>query len=269
MSAVHIIPDPARLEESLALAEYWDAGFEYNDFCEPRLLDDETAFRARIGLYRSMDRDRSRDTLHGAFLDVTVHSDDPLIRRVSEKRVLQSMEAARALGVRGVVFHTGLIPNFRSSFYTKNWLDRNRLFWSDICGRYPEIGVWMENMFDMDPLLLLALAESMGDDANFGICLDYAHALVFGGDPALWLACLAPYVRHMHINDNDGQDDLHDAVGDGIIDWVCFDRALREKGITPSVLIETKDLRKQRASLEYMRERRIYPFGQEGGTASC
>ena len=257
---LYIIPDPERIEDSLALAVRWGAHFEYNDFFDMALADDPRFLEDRIAFYKSLDRDRSRDTLHGAFLDVTVHSDDPRIRRVSEERVRQSMDTARKLGVRGVVFHTGLIANYHSPYYDSAWLDRNRSFWTDICAEYPEIEVYMENMFDSEPDRLMRLAELMRDTGNFGVCLDAAHARVFGGGIDGWFAALAPYVRHMHVNDNDGRDDLHDAVGDGVIDWAAFDRAVAENNIAPSVLIETSSIEKQRRSLEYMEERGIYPF---------
>ena len=43
-------------------------------------------------------------TLHGAFLDVTVFSDDSLIARASDYRVEQSLTIAKRLGVEGLYF---------------------------------------------------------------------------------------------------------------------------------------------------------------------
>jgi sugar phosphate isomerase/epimerase len=247
------------------LAAEYHACFEYNDFYAPDLLDNPDLCLKRIGLYQSLDRDRSCDTLHGAFLDITVHSQDPLIRQVSEKRVYQSMQIAAELGVRGVVFHTGLIPNYNSGFYTRHWLQSNRRFWTGVCAAFPNLEVYLENMFDIDPEMLLQMAEQMHQVPQFGLCLDYAHAGVFGEAPEEWLYALAPYIRHMHINDNDGKDDCHDAVGDGLTDWQRFDRTIRACGIAPSVLIETRLLERQRKSLRYLQQHRIYPFGGEGG----
>lgn len=264
MPALHIIPDPGRLEECLALARAYKAAFEYNDFYDPALLDDPAALARRVEQYLALPRDRSRDTMHGAFLDVTVHSSDPQIRRVSEARVRASMEIARALGLRGVVFHTGLIPNFRSGYYLEGWRRCNRDFFGALAADFPEIDILMENMFDESFEPLAALAEDLRAAPNFGVCLDYAHARVFGRAPAAWAAALGPYIRHLHINDNDGLEDLHDAVGEGCIDWAEFDRAIRALPQQPSVLIETKDLDKLRRSLAYMERHGIYPFPGRG-----
>ena len=49
------------------------------------LLADGEATARRIEAYRALGRDTSRDTLHGAFFDVTVHSDDDRIRATLDK----------------------------------------------------------------------------------------------------------------------------------------------------------------------------------------
>ncbi len=260
MRELYLIPDPAQAEASLALAAEYDAGFEYNDFFWPALLDDPAKLRERMAFWRGFGREKRRDTMHGAFFDVTVHSDDAQIRRISEMRVLQSAEIAQEMELRGVVFHTGLIANFKTAYYTQNWLDKNTAFFTRVCQENPELGIWMENMFDTEPDMLYALALRMTDVKNFGICYDRAHAEVFGGGAAGWLDSLAPHVRHMHINDNDRLTDRHDAVGTGKIDWRGFDAELRALDVKASVLVETNDLNKQRASLEYMRSHAIYPF---------
>ena len=265
MKNLYIIPDHRELAPFLELAEAYDACFEYNDFFDPALLEDEKACKERIEFYLNAGRNTENDTIHGAFLDVTVHSDDPLIREVSVRRVRQSMEAAKALGVRGVVFHTGTIPNFKGAYYSNNWVNKNRQFFTELCQEYAGLEVYMENMFDMEPDLLLRLGQEMQEVKNFGICLDYAHARIFGGEPEVWLNCLAPFVRHMHINDNDGVEDLHNAVGDGVIDWQRFDQGIRMKAVTPTVLIETRSIEKQRRSLAYMQAHAIYPFPAKRG----
>ncbi len=260
MQKLYLIPDPVRPDASLALAEEYGAGFEYNDFFVPRLLDDPEKLRERIAFWRGFGREKRRDTMHGVFFDVTIHSDDDRIRRVSEERVRGSVEIAQEMELRGVVFHTNLIPNFKSQFYLDNWLEKNVDFFTKLCAEFPEVEIWMENMFDTEPYMLRAMAERMAGVKNFGLCYDRAHAQVFGGGPEGWLEALAPYIRHMHINDNDGLTDRHDAVGTGIIDWRGFDAALRARGVGASVLVETTDLEKQRMSLEYMKANGLSPF---------
>lgn len=65
-------------------------------------------------------------------------------------------------------------------------------------------------------------AAGLSPNANFGICFDYAHAALTAISQREWAEKLGKYVRHIHINDNDLQSDLHLAVGDGKIDWNEF-----------------------------------------------
>ena len=76
------------------------------------------------------------------------------------------------------------------------------------------------------------------------------------------MEALAPYIRHMHINDNDRINDLHQEIGAGKIDWQAFDSQMRRFQVESSVLIEMKDLGRQRRSMEYLKKNNLYPFAQ-------
>lgn len=265
MKKLYLIPDIMNLEESQKLAEEYNAGFEYNDFFLPEILEDVKKQTELIDAYAKVRGDFSEDTLHGAFLDVSIQSMDPLIREVSEQRVRQSMEIARNMSVRGIIFHTGRIRGFRREDYLKNWENRNEVFLRRLMEEYPQQEIWMENMFDESPDVLAHLADKLADCPNFGICLDYAHAVLYGGDPAEWLAMLLPYIRHIHINDNDLQQDLHLAMGKGQMDWKKYQKNVKEYAEEASVLVEVKGIGQQRESLCYMQEHHIFPFAESEG----
>ena len=72
-----IIPDSSNIRRSLDLAEKYGAVFEYNDFMLPGYLDDRAECRRKLIFYKSLGRDCSNDTLHGAFIDISVHSEIP------------------------------------------------------------------------------------------------------------------------------------------------------------------------------------------------
>ncbi len=263
MEQLHIIPDRSRIGETLELAEDYHAAFEYNDFFNPAVLDDKRKVDELISFYVKQPHDRSRDTMHGAFLDITIHSEDSLIRQASERRIRQSMEIARELGVRGVVFHTGRLYGFRDERYLKNWLDVNEAFFGGLLQEYPKQQIYMENMFDEAPDILARLAKRLEREPRFGVCLDYAHAAVTGIAGEQWVEALAPYIRHMHINDNDRVNDLHQQIGTGQIDWHAFDREMRTFRVKTSILIEMKDLERQRRSIEYLKKNKLYPFAEK------
>jgi len=266
MKNLYIIPDKDKIEDSLAISRKYGAYFEYNDFFEPSVLDDEKKKEELISFYKQLDRDRSMDTLHGAFYDVTIHSSDSKIREISELRIRQSMEIAQKLELRGVIFHTNIIPNFKVKFYLDGWVEQNTRFYKKILHEYPGIFVFMENMFDFDPEVLVLLAERMKDEKYFGLCIDYAHAAISPMPADEWIRKTAPYIKHMHINDNDLKVDLHQAIGNGKIDYIEYNELLKKYGVDASVLVEVRGIQEQLVSLEYMKEKKVYPFaGEENG----
>ena len=70
--------------------------------------------------------------------------------------------------------------------------------------------------------------------------------------PEAWFEKTVPYIRHMHINDNDLVKDMHLPLGDGIIDWNRFFNLMEEYQIEASVLLEMAGWEKQLRSLEYL-----------------
>lgn len=246
-----VIPDFEKREESAKLAKEYNAGFEYNDFFLPHIYENEAEVKRRISGYKALERDRSNDTLHGAFLDVVVSSDDTFIAEYSKKRLRQSMEIGSELSVKGVVFHSGLVPGVTSAAYLNNWASRQEEFYRELCGAYPEITVYLENTQETSPELLLPLIERMSDCKNFKVCLDYAHAAISKTLVENWVSVLQPYIVHMHVNDNDLCADLHQVPGEGKIDWWKY--ALLTDGMKEaSVLVELAGLERQRKALEYL-----------------
>ena len=247
-----IIPDISDIEKSCETAGKYGFGFEYNDFFIPDVLDDTEKTEALITRYKNHGLP-GYCTLHGAFFDVIVFSSDRKIRETAELRIRQSLDVAVKIGAKGVVFHTNQSPQLTSPSYINGWIDKNREFWSRILPEYSNTNIYLENMFDSSPDMLLSLASTLSSFSNFGVCLDYAHAEVFGGGADIWVEKLSPYIKHIHINDNDLKDDLHMAVGDGKIDWHKFryyyNRFFREC----SVLIEVNGTEKQERSAEFLK----------------
>ncbi len=260
MKGLYLIPDRTNLEESLRLTKKYQANFEYNDFFMAAVLDDRRKQLEIIDTYAKVRSDFSKDTMHGAFLDVTVHSSDAKIREVSELRVRQSLDIAKEMGLRGAVFHTNRLYGFKDAIYLKNWIEVNERFYKRICEEYPNQQIFMENMFDEAPDVLRMLAERMSDCPNFGICLDYAHGAISDTDVSEWMKELAPFVKHMHINDNDLKNDLHAPIGSGQLNWELFTNEIEQYKMDTTVLVEVTGIEKQKKALEYMEKKKIFPL---------
>lgn len=248
-----IIPEFEQIQQTMELARQYDLGFEYNDFCYPKVYGDETEVQRRCEVYRQLDRDRSGDTLHGVFLDMAVTSQDPVIRQYSRQRVEQSMEIADRLGVRGVVFHTGLIGELQTDSYLKPWLEESEKFWHIMALRYPGIDIYMENTFEKSPDILLKLCERMSDVKNFKLCFDYGHACLTPLPVDSWAGKMGTHAGHIHLNDNDNKADLHQVPGEGKLDFGKCKRLLETYFPGLPVLLELTGIEAQKRALEYMR----------------
>lgn len=251
-----IIPELGQLEESLKLAKEYDLGFEVNDFYEPTLNRNPKRRAAMLDLYQQTEMPQTL-TMHGNFYDVLIFSEDDEIREISEKRVEESILTARKLGASAVIFHTNLNPALTGEQYRNRWVDANCRFWRMMCEKYSDIEIYLENMFDTTPYDLAKVCEQLRDVPNFGVTFDYAHAAIYGKNVAEWSEVLAPYIRHVHISDNDGCNDLHLAVGSGVLDWEEFVRLQQLYFNEVSILIETAGWEQQCKSLTFMTEQGI------------
>ncbi len=74
-----------------------------------------------------------------------------------------------------------------------------------------------------------ALNERAGE-RRFGFCLDTGHALLTRNDVYAAVTELGDRLAALHIHDNDGIADLHQAPYAGRMDWDRFLRALRDNG---------------------------------------
>lgn len=258
LSKIYLIPNIEQIGYAEQLAKKYNVCFEYNDFFSPEVFNKEEEIERRMAVYMGLDRDRSRDTLHGAFLDVTIHSQDEEIKKVSEKRIRQSLTIAQRMGVGTVIFHSNLIAGFYAKPYLDNWLEKSTVFWNRMLDEFPDLQIYVENMFERRCDELLQLAEKMKDRERFGICLDYAHAMAFGKETDGWIEKLAPYIRHMHINDNDLCEDLHLALGEGRIDWQRWSADIKKQELGSSVLIEVRELEQWEKSIRYLQEKQLF-----------
>ncbi len=253
MGRLLIVSKADRLEKYQEIAQRYGTGFELNDFFAPALLDDKGALRDVIQKYRQMGLPEG-STMHGVFFDMVIFSQDAGIREATARRMEQSMQIAEELGVKGVVFHTNTNPILQSPQYDENAVDRTSAYLAELLDKFPRTEIYLENMFDNTPNILERISQRLKEYPNYGICLDYAHAYVFGRAVSVdvWVKALEPFVKHIHINDNNLAGDLHWAVGTGMIHWWQFVEYYHTYFKDCSVLVEVTEPEDQKRSLAYL-----------------
>lgn len=246
-----IVSNIDRIDEYKKIASEYKVGFEYDDFYAPDVINDDRKVREIIEKYKKAGVPK-HCTLHGAFFDLVAFSEDEEIRHIAYKRMRQSMEIAKEIGAYGVVFHTNVNPYLISDNYEKRVVEFSVEILEKLLNQYKDIDIYLENMFDATPEILSGISERLKKYDNYGVCFDYAHAYIYGGNIEKWVNDLKPYIKHIHINDNDLKSDLHLALGEGKIDWYQFMNYYNKYFNDCTVLIETTLPENQVKSLKFM-----------------
>lgn len=224
---------------------------ELQDFFEAAVLDGdwrERAARAR----RVLDGHTGRLGLHGPFWGFKIDSEDPAIRAVVTKRLLQGLEAAEAVGATQMVIHSPFTTwdhnNLDSHRRGRDGLfERTHATLAPVVKRAEEIGcvLVMENIEDKDPHARVELVKSFSSDA-VRVSLDVGHAHYAhhstGAPPVdYYVRAGGALLEHVHVQDADGHADRHWHPGEGTILWPSVFRAFADWCGTPRLLVEVKD----------------------------
>ncbi len=247
----HIIPKLNQLNKYLELSKKYNLGFEYNEFFIPSILDNEEELNKIIDEYKKLNR--SNDTLHGVFFDISLDSQDEKIRKISYERVKKSLDIASTLKCKGVIFHTNYITWMKDQPYQDRWVDLNAKAYLELIEEYKDLEIYVENMFDLEPYLLRKLMDKI-NHPRIGVCLDIAHASISKIEIKEWFRVLKPYIKHLHINDNDKVIDSHIELGKGIIDYKEAYKYIKELDNKTTILIEISDYDKTLNSINYLKD---------------
>ena len=181
--------------------------------------------------------DVGRFVFHAPFCELTPCAVDPMVGQVSRLRYEQAFAMAWAHGVKRLVIHSGFVPNV---YYHSWYLQQAPAFWREFLADKPaDLELLLENVLDDDPCLLPQTAAAV-DDPRLGLCLDLGHAAVYSRHaPAEWTEAFLPYLRHVHLHDNDGKTDLHLPLGQGVLELRPWLEAL--EAARPTYTVENMD----------------------------
>lgn len=180
-----------------------------------------------------------RYSIHGPFWDLCPGSVDPLIRNVSFMRLHQLMDVCELMKPCQVVCHTGFDPRHHRE-HVLEFIDRSMPIWESVVKRAEHIGcsVLIENVWEESPNVHLRIMENI-NSPFFGFCLDVGHRNSFAVSTLEeWLETLMPYLKEVHLHDNDGSQDAHFPPGTGTVDFVGLFRKLMNHKTYPLLTIE-------------------------------
>jgi sugar phosphate isomerase/epimerase len=181
----------------------------------------------------------NRITVHGPFWDLCPGSIDPEIRKVALSRLECLFDLVEKIRPEQVVCHTGFDPRHHGG-HRRQWIENSLSTWAPFVRRAEILRtpLVLENVFENGPEFHLELLEGL-KSPWFGFCLDVGHQQSFSLTTLdKWLQVVWPYLKEVHLHDNDGSFDAHFPVGSGTIDFDYLFRFLSEKKISPLLTME-------------------------------
>lgn len=227
------------LEETLRLAAERELNVEFQGMYAPERLSGY-AYSENIGIARAaFSGFRGRVMVHAPFYDVNPVSRDAEIREISRRRCGQAFEIAAAVRAEGIVFHSMYAACSRDPDYAARWLDASASYWKGVdSGLGAErTRICFENIFDPDFTMIARLLDAIGSP-RFSACLDTGHARLFFRDRDSAVRAAFARIGHLHLHDNDGAWDLHEAPGPGSAGLAGLMSELAGREPPPSVTLE-------------------------------
>lgn len=194
-------------------------------------------------------------TVHSPLSDINLASHNQSIRKSSIEEVKKSMDRAVKWDAELVVVHPGSMPVMGRKI-EKKIFQYNLESLRELASYAEDCGVYMcvENMPMIEGLLFQDLNELnlLLKDIGAYMTLDVGHAHNSGfkaHDMPQY-----PLIKHIHLSDNDGTWDQHNALGSGNINFSSFFKSLDDVKYDGIIVLEVKDASDVVKSLEYIKK---------------
>ena len=194
-------------------------------------------------------------TLHAPFQDLLPGALDRHILAATRMRLQEAFDLLDIFQPLSIVCHVG----FEARHYTgveDRWLAHSLATWEPLAAQAARRGtmVALENVYETDPTLMRRLVTQI-DAANVRVCLDVGHLQAFGGgDFAAWLTVLGDLVGQLHLHDNQGGEDEHLALGQGVVPVAQILDSLAARQSAPLVTLEPHQENSLAPSLDFLAE---------------
>lgn len=242
VSTLALIPTP--LEDVLTCLEDREVGYceVINEF--PYNTIDQDV----VGSYNV------KITVHSPLSDVNIASYNETMRNSSVSQIKESIEIASEMDPGIVVVHPGHVPILGKKFEEK--IIENSIKSLGECAEYAaDCGVMLciENMPDIEGLLckdvhqLADIVEEL--DCNMTLDVGHAHNMKFSIQDML----NSPRIKHIHLSDNDGSYDDHDAIGSKTLDFETLFNDLKKIDYDGVLVVEVKDPQAVSESLRFLK----------------
>jgi len=177
-------------------------------------------------------------SLHGSSFDLNPGSTDKRILEVTKYRYLQSIDIAKKLSAKYVIFHSQVNPLLTVKRIRALKLDNQIKFWNSLFKHEipSDVCVLIENEYDESYEDILKICDSV-NSSNIGVCLDIGHTLAYSKTSLEdWIANLGNRIKYIHLHWNNGESDDHNKPTNSQIDLLR--ELLVKYEICPTITLE-------------------------------
>lgn len=243
-------------DEGLTFALDRGMGIEIQSFTDPNVLSSDWEGLLEKYIATLKKKHPAFVTFHAPYVDLAPLVRDPFVMEAVVRRMDWAFDIAGQLGAEGVVVHLSS-PLRRIDSNLDLWIDRQHHFWKPYAARAEKEGfqLYFENSYEPDPAFLVLLHDQV-DSPAVKICLDFGHAdTLCGGSVDEWLKAARHRIGYIHMHNNDGHNDLHSSLGDGVLDYAALlSRASDLVDRKTTAIIEVDTVTDMVASLKYLDE---------------
>ena len=214
------------------------------------ILDEYPNNDINVDLLNSLDFNY---TIHSPIIDLNIASLNKSIQKTSINEISKSVDLANAMDSDIVVVHPGSIPFLARSFEDKVLAKcRESLI---ICQNYAEdfdITLAVENMPNIPGFLYQDIDElnKLCEDIDMAMTLDIGHGSVCGfSEDKMYFDS----VKHIHLSDNNHDNDMHYALGEGSIDFKTSIDIFQKNDYDGVYVIEVNDKESVINSIDYLK----------------
>lgn len=240
-----------KLADSVQIAKDLNLGIEISRL--PNSINIDTNLDSIVNILKETLYDFNNEiTMHGMFFDLSIASQDAAIRQISRKRHSQSLQVAKSINAKTLVFHSGY-KAMKHKISQDKFKATSIKFWQEFIKEFEDnhITAVIENVLEPDPTLILDIINGV-NSPNLQASIDTGHAnLVSGLEISYWIKQYGRHLHHMHIHNNFGDDDAHSSLLNGTLDFQEIFTELSNCNIKPKIVFEIFDKDDLIESLNY------------------
>lgn len=212
--------------------------------------ESDTAFKE---IAEVLQKNKLACTLHAPFFELAPGALDPEILKASRNKLRKAFQLIPIFRPQSIVCHLNFESN-KQGYKEEAWAKVAMETWRELTEVAAENNclLMLENTYENSPHAHERILSGLQSDSA-GFCLDVGHLMTFAKSPwQEWLPRLSPWLKQLHLHDNNGVQDQHLAPGLGDFNFSELFQFLTANKLTPLITLEPHSEEDLWAAFEYL-----------------